>query len=212
MSTQASDFSKPFAMAGPSHATTVAAKPKQRRSGWVSALALTAIAAAYVYFAFLPNKRSIDELHGEIQRKQEYVTHGSGLATMLQLQRGELQRAQAYEAAWRKKTPSVEGHSSVEGKIHALAEAAGVLTTSFNPEPIIRHEKISQIPLSIGCNGTFAQVAAFLHSLESLQLLIWVTSVNIEKLDGTEGIVTCEVSLVIFADNSSISDYAEDSE
>ncbi|MEE8452857.1 MAG: type 4a pilus biogenesis protein PilO [Thermoguttaceae bacterium] len=212
MSTQAPEFSKPLATAGASRATTVAVKPQLGRDGWVVALALIAIAVAYVSLVFLPGKRSIDELRNQIQLKRQYVAEGSGLVTMLRLQRNELERAQAYEAAWQKRTPPVEKRSSVEGKIYALAEAAGVTTTRFDPEPIVRYETISQIPLSIGCKGTFAQIGAFLHSLESLSILNWVTSVDLENLDATEAFVTCEVSMVVFADNSSISDYVKDSE
>ena len=212
MSMQTSDFSKPFAMAGPSRATTAQAKLHPGRRGWVVALALIAIAVAYVSLVFLPGKRSIDELRSQIEVKRQFVAQGSGLATMLQFQRGELQRAKEYAAQWKKKSPPVETRSAMEGKVHALAEAAGVITTRFDPEPIVPHDSISRIPVSIGCNGTFAQVGAFLHSLESLPLLIWVTSIDIEKIDATEGFVSCTVSVVLFADNSSISDYAKDSE
>jgi len=212
MSTQASDFSKPFAMGGPPHTTTVAVKPGTDRRGWIIVLALIAIAVAYVGLIFLPGKRSIDGLRDQIELKRQFVAQGSGLTSMLQFQREELQRAEACEAAWRKRSPPVEARSSMEGKVHALAEAAGVITTRFDPEPIVRHESISQIPVSIGCNGTFAQVGAFLHSLESLPPSIWVISANIENLDATKGLVSCEVSVVVFADNSIISDYAKDSE
>jgi len=209
---QASDFSKPFATAGLARATTVASKTQPRRSGWIVGLIMAGIGVAYVMLVFLPVKRSIDDLRSQIQLKQQFVAEGSGLAAMLQFQREELQRAQAYQTLWQERSPRIEDRSFVEGKIYALAEAAGVTTTRFDPEPIVRHESISQIPVSIGCNGTFAQVEAFLNALENLPMLIWVTSVSIENLDVTKGLVASEVSVVVFADNSEISNYAKDSE
>ena len=212
MSTQSADFGKQFALGGSSSTPAVASKPKIRRGNWVVTVPMAAVAVAYVTLFFLPGRKAVDELRSQIKLKRDCVAQASGLAAMLQFQQQQLDQAKAYGAAWRERAPLVEERSALEGKIHALAEAAGVTTTRFNPEAIIPHETIKEVPVAIECNGTFAQVCTFLGSLESLPLPIWINSTAMEKIDATTEYVKCEITVVVFTDNPNNSDYAEDSE
>ena len=53
--------------------------------------------------------------------------------------------------------------------------------TRFDPEPIVQHDRIATIPVTMGLTGTPSQVFDFLGSLERLPQSIWIENVTIEK-------------------------------
>ncbi len=187
-------------------------KTKARRGSWMVTVPLAAAAVIYVTLVFLPGRRAIGEARDQIQQKQAYIAQSASLPMALNTAQRQLQKTRAYTAAWKEHAPTAGELSALYGKVHALAKAAGATTTRFDPEPVIPLDTISKIPLTVGCTGTFDQVCEFLRSLETLPMTVWVDAIKIEKLTGSEGFVVCELSLVVFADNPEISDYANRSE
>jgi Tfp pilus assembly protein PilO len=98
---------------------------------------------------------------------------------------------------------------TVFGKIHQSAEAAGIHLTRFDPQAAITYERLRRVPLTIGCNGTFAQTYEFLRKIEAMPLVIWVGPLKMEKDARTGKGVQCEVTLEVFVDNIENSSYAE---
>ena len=90
-----------------------------------------------------------------------------------------------------------------------MAKAAGTTTSRFDPQRLVRHETICEIPLAIGCTGSFAQICGFLRGLEGLPATIWVEDLEIQQASETGKDVHCELNLVVFSSNSEDSDYVE---
>lgn len=187
-------------------------KTKVRRGSWIVTVPLAAAAIAYVTLVFLPGRRAIGEARDQIEQKRDYVTRATGLAAALHAAQQELEKAQAYSTAWEEHAPTQGRLSALYGRIHVLADAAGTTTTRFDPEPVVQYDKVCQIPLVVGCTGSFDQIWEFMRGLEGLQATIWMDSVNLERLDGVEGSITCELNLVVITDNLDISDYARRSD
>jgi type IV pilus assembly protein PilO len=172
-------------------------------------LPLGAIAVAYVVWVFFPSRRAISDLEEQVLVKHEIIEQAAERATALTDAKHHLEKVQTYCAARQQLMVGEKELPLLFGKIHEAARAAGANTTRFDPQPATGYERLRRTPLTIGCSGSFAQVYEFLRSLETMPAAIWIESVKIEKINEDEKGVHCEASLVIFAGNSDISDYAK---
>ena len=181
------------------------------RGSWIITLPLGAVVAVYVVAVFLPNSHAVAEARLQIRQQQECLAQSTGLAGEVLAAQQELSEAQAYLAAWDRRAPGPGHRSLLHGKIYALAKAAGVTTTRFDPEPIEQRAAICEIPITLGFSGSFGQICDFLESLEREPVETWIPFVKIERIERGRDSVACEISLVIFAGNLEISDYAKGS-
>jgi Tfp pilus assembly protein PilO len=182
-------------------------KTSIRPSSWLVTGPLAAGAVVYLTLFFLPDRRAIGEARHQIKQKQDYVVQVGGLAGALRMADEELKTAQAYNAAWKQHAP-VEGKlSATYGRIQELAKATGTTITRFDSEPAVRYETISRAPLKVGCVGSLAEICGFLDRLESLPLAIWERELLLKRAGQDEKTVSCELILVMFANNRENSDY-----
>lgn len=187
-------------------------KKSTRRNSWIVTVPLAAAAVAYFTLSFLPERRATAEARQQIKQKQDYIVQAGGLAAVLRTAETELKRTRAYTAAWQERAPVEGGLSATYGRIHELAKAVGAKVTRFDPEPAVRYETISQIPIKMECGGPFAGICEFLEGVEKLPLVIWAEEVTV-KQDGQNGKqVLCELILVVFSNNSENYDYVGKSE
>ena len=187
-------------------------KTKTGHSSWIVTLPLVAAAVAYMLLFYLPGKRTIGELQDQIKTKQDYIAVADSRLTALRIARQKYDQTQAYSAAWLRTAPAQEELSSLYWKINELAKAAGTTITRFDPQPPVPYDTISQIPLGLGCTGSFAEIYEFLRGLEGLPAEMWVSALRLEKIDRARGTVDCELTLAIFGSNPGNSDYVKRSE
>ena len=183
-----------------------------RRNSWIVTVPLAAAAVAYVTLSFLPERRATAEARQQIRQNQDYIVQAGGLAAVLRTAETELGKTRAYIAAWEQRAPAEGELSATYGKIHELAKAAGATVTRFDPEPAVRYETISQIPIKMGCVGSFAGISRFLEGVEGLHLAIWAKEIAFKQDGQNEKDVTCELILVVFSHNLENYDYVEKSE
>lgn len=187
-------------------------KPKIAHSSWIVTLPLVAAAVAYMLLFYLPGNRAIGKLQDQIKTKQDYIVGAESLVTALRIVRQKHKEAQANNAAWQENAPVQGELSSLYGKISELAKAAGTTTTRFDPQPPVLYDTIRQIPLVVGCTGSFSQIYEFLRGLESLPAEIWASKLRLDRTEGSAGTTGCELNLAIFTNNSDNSDYVKRSE
>jgi Tfp pilus assembly protein PilO len=185
---------------------------KGYRGTWIVTIVLAASAVAYLVLVFLPGRRAMGEFQQELARRQGYLAQNSGISRALASAEQELDKAEAHYAAWKQRAPGEGQLSTLYGKINELAKAAGTTTTRFDPKPVESHEQVREIPLTMGCSGTFAQLFDLLKSLESLPGTIWIDTVQFRKVTEKSEAVACEINLVVFVNNSENSDYVKHSE
>ena len=180
--------------------------PKNSKpGGWIVLVAIGGLIAIYVMGVYLPTRGAIGRLKEETQQKRNYCAGVGDLGPILDATRQKRDATLQYTKAWTDTAPRGGQLSSLLGKIHALGNAAGAHTTRFDPEPIVQHNRIATIPVTMGLTGKFSQVFDFLGSLERLPQSIWIENVTIEKDGETEkdgGSVTCKLSLEVFVDKA----------
>lgn len=187
-------------------------KTAVRRSSWIVTVSVAAAAVAYAMLSFLPERRAIGEARRQISEKQDYIVRIGGLTGALRTTQQQLGEAEAYNAAWEQHAPAEGELPAVYGRIYELGKAAGATVTRFDPEAALRYEKVSYVPLAVGCVGSFAEICGFLEGLEGLPLSIWVNELRLKGTGEPGESVSCEITLAVFANNSGKSDYADPSE
>lgn len=178
-------------------------------SSWIITVPVAALAAGYVFFFFLPGKKEADRLSKELSANRDYVVQSASTAAAIVATQKDLADTLAHNRSWSQTIPKQDGLADLFGKISALAEASGNTTTRFDPEPPVAMDKLSRVPVAVGCTGTFSQIADFLQSLESLPEPIWVDTLEIERVSKDGGAVDCQVNMMIFTDNLDSSDQVD---
>ena len=185
---------------------------KSGYGSWIITVPLAATVVAYVMWIYLPGSREIGRLREDIRQKQDYLGMAAGVPLALQISQKQVEETEAYNTAWHEQAPAPEDLSTLYGKLNSLAKTAGTTVTRFDPEPITRYETIRKIPLTVGLEGSFAQIFRFLNGLETLPATIWANSFKLENPNGSGGCISCRVDLVVFAGNPENSDYVNQSQ
>jgi len=182
---------------------------KVRRGSWLVTLPLVLVAAGYLTLFYLPGRQAISQATGQIGQCRQVLDQSTGVLAALHAAQQEAEKAGRFVTGWEANCPPTGELSQLYGEIYALAEEAGAGVTRFDPEAIDRGERILKIPLKMGCQGRFEQIFAFLSALEGARYEVWITELAMERLSEDGEDISCKISLVVFADNSSNSDYVE---
>jgi Tfp pilus assembly protein PilO len=183
-----------------------------RQSSWIVTLSLAAMAVAYLTLIWVPGHRAIRELREQVEAKRTFIGQSTGLSAALFDVQKELDRAETAAARWEKAAPGKRDIPRLYGKIDALAKDVHLAIGRFDPQPFVTYERLQEIPITMSCSGTFAQIFEFLRKVERLPTTIWVESMRLEKAAANTKDVRCEVNLVVFSDNPQSSDYAKHSD
>jgi Tfp pilus assembly protein PilO len=176
-------------------------KTNTQTNTWIAILSAGAMAVAYLFLMFFPNQRAMKKESEDLSAKRNCAASAGSVAAAIEIARGELERAEAYNIT-RTSSASPEAElSAMLGKLDALAAASGATPTRFDPGPAVPIEKLRRVPVVVGCTGSFAQIARFLCDLEGLSQTVWIDGLKIE-LSGKDGdSVQCELDVSIFTDN-----------
>ena len=121
----------------------------------------------------------------------------------------ELSLVKSYIDNWRQLASKTHHLPAVYGSIHNLSKQAGTTPTRFEPQTITDLGVVRQVPINMSFTGTLPQIHEFIRSMEGLPLMIWVESLSIDKSRQAGGNVLCEVKMIVFSDNTNISNYAD---
>jgi Tfp pilus assembly protein PilO len=176
-------------------------KKAHAQSGWTLTALPIVVVAVYLTFVWLPGHQAVTALHDQVESKQQFVVQAAGLPAVLAACQQELQRAEAAVAQWENAAPRKRHLAAYFEKINVAAKEAGLAVARFDPQPLVVHERIQEIPLVIDGSGGFVHIYDFLRNVERLPPTIWVESIKLENGKGKAKNVTCRVNLVGFGDN-----------
>lgn len=187
-------------------------KANTNYNNWMFCAAATAIAVVYVVFIFMPGEDAIAQLSGELAAKTEFIQQVEAMAPAVAITQTEYDNTRNYIRAWEDVAPSEDDIAELFGRINLLVKQSGATTTRFDPQPALRYERVSSVPVDLACVGSFAQVCTMLRDLEKLGETIWVESLQMEMAEKDGQNVQCELTLAVFADNLDSSDQVDRSE
>lgn len=180
-----------------------------RKGSWTVTITLAATAAVFVALAYVPGYRRMKQLREQIQTQEQYLAGATATAAALTTTRQELRETIRYNRAWLACAPGPRSSPQLFERIQQLAKSAGVETTRFDPQPIEPGALLYQVPLRIACIGRFAQVHAFVRSLEALPETIWIKQLDLRRSAIGGDLLECELNLVMFAVDPGNSDYVD---
>lgn len=175
------------------------------RGSWLVTLPVAAAAVGFVALVFVPGQRRTQALRDELHLKQDFILAAGKMGAQLHSLHDELAETRRYNAR-RGGAKGSAGVTALYGQIAQLAQDAGVTTTRFAPGAPIEFEQLRRIPLDLVCHGSFAQIQAFLTSLEGCGQPVWLNDLKLEANSEYGGSVRCELALATFVDNSEKSD------
>jgi len=183
-----------------------------RKGSWAVTITLAATAAVFVGLIYLPGYRRVQQLRAEIQSREQYLSGAAAMAVALTSTQQEIRETTRYVRCWLAGAPGPRSTPHLYERIQQLAKAAGVETTRFDPQPIEPHALLYEVPLTLACTGRFAEIHAFLRSLETQPETIWITRLDLIKSATKKDLVDCQLELVIFAADPENSDYVDQSD
>lgn len=170
-------------------------------------LLFTLAAGSTVCFVFLPRQRAIAGLRREVESRKQYIQESQHLDAMIVRMENDLAAACTYVDARAKQAPADGDLDMVFGSIANEAEEAGVVTHRFQPHPEEKDESaIKRMTVTLVTEGSYHQLLDFLARLERLPLTFWIDGLHLQHAGEETDRLTCEMDLVIFADNRGNSD------
>ncbi|MCH8922096.1 MAG: type 4a pilus biogenesis protein PilO [Planctomycetes bacterium] len=181
-------------------------KPKFKKQSWIVTMSLCGAAVAYVLFMFLPEQRSIGDVRDEVDTKRQFVSGAHRTYETIEVAQRELAATKEYCRQFARRLPGGPEQSALFAKINLAAKQAGAMTTRFEPQTSIDYETLRQTRLLMSVRGTYGHIFDFLRRLETLDEVIWINELQFEAPKQTGQLLTCEVSLAVFAANPKKSD------
>jgi len=169
-------------------------------------MALGAASLVYLFCFLLPGWKSVGQVRDQVRLKRDYVLQTSRTAAAMLATQEEIDSTREFNRRSARELPSVVEAPNVFAQITEIAKSSGTTTSRFQPEPAIKHAKLSQVDVGMALAGQPGQIYDFVRGLESLPLRIWIESLRIAAPSKDSENGTAEVGMVIFVDNSETSD------
>src|SRR3954463_9154650 len=107
------------------------------KSWWVT-LPVAALAVAYVALVFIPGKRKLTTLKGDLEQKQQLLAASTSIPVAVASSNSQLLAVNAYNQKWNARVAAGATSGGVFGDIAAVAQSAGVETSRLEPDLVCR--------------------------------------------------------------------------
>ncbi len=168
---------------------------------WVLTIPVAAVAVAYVWFFFLPDKRIIAEQRSELEQKLAFCATSAKIGADISRAQREIEETDAYTRHWSVTSGDPAHIAAVYKSIAETAKESDVQTTRFVPDPIVKLASLERQPLRFGCRGDLESIFEMLAGLEQLNDRIWIDELVLEPTGKDDELVQCDMVLAIFASN-----------
>ncbi len=166
--------------------------------------------AAYVWFFFLPNRRTMQQISAEIDAKRAYALTGPRVQSDILRTQSEAIEQSQYVERWQGTSATSSDVAQLFATLADTMRQTGVQTTRFAPESRVTYDHLQRLMLRVGCRGSYQQIVSLLAAWEKLPERIWIEELNVEfpenagdksdkSSDKSKGSLQCEISLAIFA-------------
>jgi Tfp pilus assembly protein PilO len=177
-----------------------------RHGNWLTTISMAGTTALFMAVFFLPQMRAIRAARAEIAEKELMILQEPTLAAQVLAAEKDCEETRTYVARWEEQAPSGRDLGEVFARIAQLAQSSQAAVTRFEPDTAIEYGAIRQLPVSLGCDGTFSGLFGFVAAIEELPQTIWINDLHFRRTGKDEQSLHCDIALGIFADKSEISD------
>jgi Tfp pilus assembly protein PilO len=178
-----------------------ASKPSRRNNSWFVTIPVVAASLGFWLWIYRPAQNELCEMRAELELKQQAAADAAMLPEKIRRMRQDLEETRRFVAAWRQ-TAAKQKLPHVFGEISHLVASSGAKSTRFQPESAVGYKSIERLPVTLTCQGSFAQVFDLLCKLEQLPHSLWIDELHVQQIGKNEGAVSCELRLGIFTGKS----------
>jgi Tfp pilus assembly protein PilO len=176
----------------------------QKLTSWSLIALLTLAASSSLAFVFLPRQRILDRRHQELTMQEHCVHQSLHLDAQLLKLDQELHATREYLTGRWPNTPSDSALLGAFGSIAREAQAAGVTTDHFQPQPdedmaAARPPTGRRWKATLVTEGSFVQLFDLVGRLERLPVRLWIDEMKVQRGKDAGSAARCEMKLVIFA-------------
>lgn len=179
---------------------------KLKRNSLMVTLPLAGITALYVWYVYLPLRRTIADLRQQCTHHEQMLAHAQTLGGTIGIRQQELEECKAFAQKHLGGLPEAQEAVDTLGEIALLADQAGAKMERFEPAPVEKLEFLARVPVNLTCAGDFERLFNFLARLESMPRKLWIEDLHIEAPREIGQKARCELKLVVFAKRSGNSD------
>jgi len=171
-----------------------------RRNQILLGTLLSCLAAAYLFAYFLPQTRRIGELKAQLhQARTQKKPVGEFISRLDQLQ----QRLDGYKKAMTKldeQLPSTESADRFLLNVYTLMAEQKLRPIQVDPKPVEADGRLTEIPLTLSCEGSFQSVYQFLARLEGMPRISRLSEMSLAgPKDAGKGQVRLNLKLSVFS-------------
>jgi Tfp pilus assembly protein PilO len=177
-----------------------------RRNSWIITIAIAAGTVGYLTLLFSPGMRGIAGVRQELRTKQDFIGQAERLRPTTFRLGEQLTQVAQYNQRWSAYLVSQSRLASIYGELGALVKDSGASTTRFEPQTAIPLASVKKLPVKLGLEGSFTQIHAVIHKIESLAAFIWIEEIKMEGGGETGKSSRAELTLAMFVDNPEKSD------
>ncbi|MGQ9669081.1 MAG: type 4a pilus biogenesis protein PilO [Desulfosoma sp.] len=164
----------------------------------VLGITVLALAAAFYYFQYTPQKKRIQQLHASIQSQEARIATLKKYAAESEKLKQEVQQAEEEFAAMLKLLPDQREIPALLETVSQIGAQEGLENLLFQPLPEVPHEFHATIPVRLDLVGRYHQLGMFLDRISRLGRIIQVNNIALKRRSDSSVQVSCNLSTYRF--------------
>lgn len=160
--------------------------------------ALAVMVLLFLFAGYLPAKRRLDALHGQIDAKSREVEGNQERARTLPLLALEVNELEGRVRDYDRQFPKQADLGDFIKDINRVSQQLALRDFKYQPAAPKRGDSYFELPIQMNFQGEFLNVYAFLSEVEHLQRLTRVRKLAIRTKDLKSGLVEVEIGLNIY--------------
>lgn len=156
------------------------------------------MAADFALFAYMPSRKNMKELRGELADQKSVIEQASGRKKQVPAVRQRLGELQKQLASYQLNIPSRRELGEFLHNVANLMSQQKLRDQHIEPGDEISAGDLRCIPVRMRCKGKLSQVFAFYRQLEKLDRLVRIQQVRLVNDRDFGGLVNMETKAVIY--------------
>jgi Tfp pilus assembly protein PilO len=169
-----------------------------RRLGLGLSIGLAVSVLLFLFAGFLPARRRLEALQGQIQSKTREVEENQNKARNLPLLALEVQELETRVRDYDRQFPKQADLGDFIKDITRVSQQLALRDWKYQPLAPRRGESYFELPIQMNFQGEFLNVFSFLTEVEHLSRLTRVRKLAIKSKDIKTGLVEVEIGLNIY--------------
>ncbi len=161
-------------------------------------LTVLALAAAFYYFKYDPQKTRIRQLRTSIQNEETRIATLKKYAAESEKLAQEVQKSQEEFTAMLRLLPDQREIPALLETVSQIGAQEGLENLLFQPMPETAHEFHATIPVRLDLVGRYHQLGLFLDKISRLDRIIQVDSMALKRRSDSSMQVSCNLSTFRF--------------